>query len=164
MKHQVLISIGSNINPKTNIKLALDILNEKFGDLIVSKFYESKPFNRPEQSNFINCAVLLETDISPIPLKFDILRKIETDIGRHRSNDTYSERSIDLDIAFYGDQIVDDRSRNIQIPDPSIEKYPFVAVPLRDISPDFIHPKLGISLASLVRNMRDYDLKIVILD
>ncbi len=143
----VFISVGSNVNPSENIVKSLELL-KRYVDLVaVSTFYQTKAINRPDQPDFINGIFHIRTDISPRKLKFDILRKIEHDLGRTRSEDRYSNRTIDLDIVIYGDMVINES--DLVIPDKDIRDRPFIAIPLLELSPSLILPDTKEKLSSL---------------
>lgn len=145
------ISIGSNIEPKTNILRALQLVAASQCLAAVSTMYRSAALNRPDQPDFINGVCAIETALAPRALKFDCLRPIEELLGRVRTADKYAPRTIDLDIALYAElQICDD---DLMVPDPDIRTRPFLAVPLLELAPDLVLPDTGQPLADVVRGM-----------
>jgi len=81
----------------------------------------------------------VETDLDPHELKA-VLRGIEAELGRVRTDDKYAPRPIDLDIALYGQQVFElDGS---PIPDPGVLRHPHVAAPLADVAPDWAYPEM----------------------
>jgi 2-amino-4-hydroxy-6-hydroxymethyldihydropteridine diphosphokinase len=143
----VFVSVGSNIKPNKNIIMALDKLKQYVNVVAVSTFYQTKAIDKPNQADFVNGVFHIQTDIHPRKLKFDILRKIESDLGRIRSDDKYADRTIDLDITIYGDMVIDER--DLVIPDKDIKKRPFIAIPLLELSPSLILPDTKEMLSSL---------------
>jgi 2-amino-4-hydroxy-6-hydroxymethyldihydropteridine diphosphokinase len=101
-----VIGIGSNIDPRSNVDRALEIVDERFERLSTSRFVWTDPIGRPEQARYLNGAVLIETDLSHEALVRD-LRDIEARMGRRRGPDKYAPRRIDLDVAVYDGQVVD---------------------------------------------------------
>ncbi|NLN75452.1 MAG: 2-amino-4-hydroxy-6-hydroxymethyldihydropteridine diphosphokinase [Armatimonadetes bacterium] len=148
---QVFVSIGSNIDPQTNITEAFRRLLALGGVVGVSKFYLTEPY-LAQGPSFYNGVVQLSVDLKPLQLKNQVLRTIETDLGRVRTEDKYAPRQIDLDIIIYDDLVIDDP--DLTIPDPEIAIRPFLAVPLCDLAPDIILPGTGIRLADIVSKMR----------
>ncbi|MCC6694243.1 MAG: 2-amino-4-hydroxy-6-hydroxymethyldihydropteridine diphosphokinase [Candidatus Hydrogenedentes bacterium] len=145
------ISIGSNIEPESNILRALRLLATSQRLTAVSTMYRSAALNRPDQPDFINGVCAIETALAPRALKFDCLRPIEEQLGRVRTADKYARRTIDLDIALYADQqICDD---DLMVPDPDIRTRPFLAVPLIELAPGLMLPGTGQPLADVVRGM-----------
>lgn len=141
------IAVGSNIEPEENIPKALEKLKRNVRVKTTSTFYRTMPIGRPEQDAFLNGIWEIETKKTAHALKFDVLRRIETEIGRMRTDDKYAARTIDLDIALYGDLVID--APDFQIPDPDIRTRPFIAVPLLELAPALVLPDTGEQLASI---------------
>ncbi|MHA2253295.1 MAG: 2-amino-4-hydroxy-6-hydroxymethyldihydropteridine diphosphokinase [Candidatus Kariarchaeaceae archaeon] len=154
MNNHVFISLGSNINALENILSAVSELGQIFSVKAKSKIYKSKAFGNPKRPDYLNAAVLIETEIKPVELKFNILRKIENDLGRIRSKDKFASRTIDLDIAIYGDMVINDEEDKIIIPDPYIEERAFLALPLADLSPEYLHPISKRTLESIASKFK----------
>ena len=125
------IALGSNIGPEKHIPAALAELAARCRVAAVSRFYRSRPLNRPEQADFINGACRIETGLSPRQLKFGVLRAIERELGSVRTGDAYAARTIDLDILLYGDLVVEEEG--LTLPDPDICRRPFLFLPLLDL-------------------------------
>jgi GTP cyclohydrolase I len=146
--HRVLITLGSNVEREGNLRLALARLRRHPHITLraVSPVYETAPVGSADQSPYFNAAVLVETDLRPAALR-DALRAVERDLGRVRTEDKYAPRTIDLDIALYGDERISvDGS---PIPDPDIARFPHLAIPLADVAPDWIHPEHGVTLCDI---------------
>jgi 2-amino-4-hydroxy-6-hydroxymethyldihydropteridine diphosphokinase len=139
------IAIGSNIEPQDNILNALIALKTYVTISAISNFYRTTPIGKREQQEFINGVIKIQTIVGPRRLKFDILRKIEEELGRERSADKYAARTIDLDIVLYGKMTLDEP--DLHLPDPSIRIYHFVAAPLLEIAPELILPDTRTPLA-----------------
>jgi len=145
--NRVFVSMGSNMDSEHNMREAARRLALRAHLLAVSPVYQTTPVGNLDQPDFLNAAVLLETDLSPRELKARILQVIEQELGRVRSPDKNASRTIDLDIALFGDQVLDVGSRHI--PDPDILRYAHVAVPLADLAPDSRHPETGQTLQDI---------------
>ncbi len=130
------ISIGSNINPKENIKKCLDILKSEFEVIATSPMYETKPYGYENQSNFINLAVKIKTEISPYEL-LKALQQIENKLGRKREF-RFSPRTIDLDILLYGSEVINDK--DLTIPHKGLFERDFMLIPLLDIATEITDP------------------------
>lgn len=141
------ISVGSNIEPEKNIPEALEKLKKYVRVNAISTFYRTIPVGRPEQSAFINGVWQINAEQTARELKFHVLRQIEAELGRVRTEDKYAARTIDLDIALYGDMVIDDP--DLRIPDPDIRRRPFIAVPLLELAPRLVLPDTEESLSSL---------------
>ena len=151
------ISIGSNIDPELNIEKAVMLLSQKTSITGVSTFYKTKAFDRDGQPMFLNGVICIETDIKPIELKQNVLRVIEKSLGRIRSEDKSAARTIDLDIIIYNQMKIHDHELNI--PDPSIEERPFLAIPLYELSPDLILPEISRSIREIANFMKNHHMK-----
>lgn len=132
----VYISIGSNVDRDQNIRSALDMLRTEFGELEQSRVYETAAVGFEGQA-FYNLVVGFETMQEPVSL-VEILREIENDHGRVRQGKKFSDRTLDLDLLLYDDEIIDEGK--LQIPRDEILKYAFVLGPLAEIAGDKLHP------------------------
>jgi dihydroneopterin aldolase/2-amino-4-hydroxy-6-hydroxymethyldihydropteridine diphosphokinase len=147
--NRVLISLGANIDPERNLVEAVRRLAERCHLLAVSPVYETRPVGRTDQPNFLNAAALIETDLDAAQLKHQVLRPIESELGRVRTADRNAPRTIDLDISLFGDQILDVEERHI--PDPEILRFAHIARPLADLAPEFRHPETGQTLLQIAQ-------------
>lgn len=138
---QAFVALGSNIEPSRNIPAALGFLREYCPVRSVSSVYVTEPIGEREQPEFRNGMLLLEWSGTPHALKFDVLRRIEEQLGRERGTDKYMPRTMDLDIVLFGDRIVNDR--DLCIPDPEIKTRAFLAKGLLDIDADVRLPDTG---------------------
>jgi 2-amino-4-hydroxy-6-hydroxymethyldihydropteridine diphosphokinase len=151
------IAVGSNIEPLANITAAMEALARRVRLEATSTFYLSKPLMRPQQPMFVNGVWRIQTRVAPIDLKFEVLRKIETDLGRVRSEDSHAPRMIDLDLILYGDTVIEENG--LRIPDPDIEERPFIAAPLAELAPDLLIPGTANKVGELsaARNVEGLD-------
>jgi 2-amino-4-hydroxy-6-hydroxymethyldihydropteridine diphosphokinase len=164
--HRVFVALGSNIEPERHLPRAVKLLAERTDLVAVSPVYETAPVGKEDQANFLNAAVVLRTRHSAAALKREVLSEIEQTLGRVRTEDKNAPRTIDLDIALFDYAVLAVGGRHI--PDPDIEAYAHLAVPLADVAPYYVHPESGRALqeiaASLLRTgMRlrpDVDLRV----
>jgi len=138
---RAFVSVGSNIEPEANIEEALRRLASRVQVVGVSTFYHSEPVGPPGQPPFLNGVVEVRTDLPARDLKFGVLRRIEAELGRVRTADTYAPRRIDLDLLIYDECVT--ASRELTLPDPDITSRPFLAVPLGELAPDLVLPGDG---------------------
>ncbi len=146
----VFASIGSNLEPEVNLDL-VKIYFDNFFECEYSSAYETKSegFNG---NNFLNAVVSFNTDIKPRALK-EVLKSIETEMGRTENQKGMSNRVIDLDIILYGDSVINEDK--VIIPSSDIEDYLFVLEPLVEIAGDLKHPVLKISFSELLRELNE---------
>lgn len=143
------LSLGSNIEPEHNLPAAVAHL-AGFGRVrAVSTVWETLPVGFTDQPNFLNAAVLLETRLSAQVLREEAIATIETALGRVRTENKNAPRTIDIDIMLFNRDILQAGLR--RIPDPEILERPFVAIPLAEIAPDYIHPENGQTLRDIAR-------------
>ena len=130
---------------------ALAELSRRARVLGVSTIYRTPPLGRPDQPSFYNGVCQIQCIMSPRDLKFEVLRKIEADLGRVRGADKWAPRPIDLDILLCGDAVVEEG--DLVIPDRDLCSRPFLAIPLLELAPDLVVPAGGGPLRSLVKQL-----------
>jgi 2-amino-4-hydroxy-6-hydroxymethyldihydropteridine diphosphokinase len=141
------LSIGSNIDPERNLPEAVARLAQYGHIRAVSSVWESAPVGFAQQANFLNAAVLLATELSAEELRAGPIAGIEAALGRVRTENKNAPRPIDIDIMLYNQDILDVGHRHI--PDPEIRGRSFVAIPLAEIAPAYIHPETGETLGAI---------------
>lgn len=107
MATDVVIAIGSNINPKENIERAIELLKENSKVLALAPHLTTAPIGITDQAAFVNTAVRISTNLSQHELK-SWLKAIEDRLGRDRTRPKFGPREIDLDILAWDNTIVDD--------------------------------------------------------
>lgn len=155
MIEEVFIELGSNIDPEQNLPRAVGELARLGQIRSVSNAYQNPAIASEPQPDFINAAVLVETDLPPLELR-ERLRSIEAKLGRVRSADKYAPRTIDLDICLYGSMIL--MHPLLTVPDQHIYQRPHLAVTLAECNPDFLHPQTGEPLKTIAGRLHDPDL------
>ena len=151
----VTLLLGSDIEPRIKyLEEALHLLQNKVGNLLsVSSVYESEPWGFESSSRFLNAVVIMETEYTPE----EVLEKclaIENLAGRIRKiNKEYSSRTLDVDILYYSDKIINED--DLIIPHPRMHKRRFTLLPLNELLPDFVHPVIGKTTADLLKNCKD---------
>jgi len=152
MDNTAYLSLGSNIDPDINLAAAVRLLAEQTRLKAVSSVWETLPLGPADQPNYLNAAALVETALSAAQLKAQVLQAIEQKLGRVRQADKYGPRPIDLDIIFFNRDSLQLGQR--RVPDPEVLERPFVAIPLAEIAPGYIHPETGQSLAEIAEGFR----------
>jgi 2-amino-4-hydroxy-6-hydroxymethyldihydropteridine diphosphokinase len=149
----VCVALGSNIDPERNLREAVRRLALHCRLVAVSSVYETQPVGNTEQPSFLNAAVLIQTDLSAADLKARVLRVIEDELGRVRTEDKNAPRTIDLDIAFYAVEGPDAGSQPFY--DPNTLEYAHIAVPLADVAPRMRHSATGQTLQEIAQSLPD---------
>lgn len=143
----VFLLLGTNIGDlKENLRRALEALEE--GGLVIlkkSRIYRTKPWGNEEQPDFLNMVVQTQCAYSPLELLVKI-KDIEQQLGR-KPNRRWGPRVMDIDILFYGKQII--QETNLTIPHPEFFRRPFAIQLMAEVAPDFIPPHSS-------RPIRDY--------
>ena len=142
---RVYLSLGSNLEPKRHLSAAIRELRDHFSEISVSPAYRSASVGF-DGASFVNLAVGLDTALSPEALNH-WLHALEDRHGRRRDVPRYSDRTLDIDIVFY-DELVLDGPGHLQIPRNELQ-HAFVLRPIADIAPEFCHPVSGASMAEL---------------
>jgi 2-amino-4-hydroxy-6-hydroxymethyldihydropteridine diphosphokinase len=150
---QIILIIGGNIGDRLSlISQAKQLLNEKIGNVsLISSLYETEAWGEISKGNYLNQIVILESELSAEVILEKALQ-IEKALGRQREI-KWGDRTMDIDILYYGDQMID--TPNLKIPHPYLHLRRFVLVPLAEIAPDFIHPILKSTSTSLLENCED---------
>jgi 2-amino-4-hydroxy-6-hydroxymethyldihydropteridine diphosphokinase len=133
--HRACILLGSNIEPEQNTRRAVAMLKELCRILAFSSCWEtgSVGYNGP---NFINLAVLVETDLDAVDFKQKIIDRIEERLGRVRTPNKNAPRTIDLDIIVVDGEVLDQ----------NLWDRAHVALPVSELLPDLIDLNTGKNL------------------
>lgn len=146
----VYLSLGSNKGDRIGyVQQATRLLGacENVSIIRTSAFYETEPWNMSSDTWFVNAVVEIKTKLSPKELLAEC-KRIEAQLGRTQSKSgNYEDRTIDIDILFYGNEIIQDEE--ITIPHKYVHLRAFTLVPLLELIPDFIHPVLHKSITDL---------------
>jgi 2-amino-4-hydroxy-6-hydroxymethyldihydropteridine diphosphokinase len=151
--NRAYLSLGSNIEPEIHLPAAVREL-AAFGRLIaVSRAWESAAVDsKVPAQNFLNAAVLLETELSAEAICDEAAATIERRLGRVRDpQDKNAARTIDVDLSLFNDAILTISHR--AIPDPAILTRAFVAVPLAEVDPDYLHPLARRTLSDIAAEL-----------
>jgi 2-amino-4-hydroxy-6-hydroxymethyldihydropteridine diphosphokinase len=154
---RAFIGVGSNISPEENICDGLRRIAECARLVSISTFYRQPAIDRPEDPDFYNGVIEIDTDLPPTILKWQVLRPIEAALGRRRTGDKYAPRTIDLDLLLYDDCVIS--SNDLVIPDPDILKRAFITIPLCEIAPNLILPASALSIRQLAEHFENHNME-----
>lgn len=153
MPRKIYLLLGSNLGDrKANIEQACrHIQNELSPTIIRSHLFETAAWGKTDQAAFLNQAVAVETDIEPLEL-LSLVKEIEKAVGRV-DTEKWGPRVIDIDLLFYGDEIIQEPT--LQIPHPYLPVRRFALLPLAEIAADIIHPVLKKTIKELLAECPD---------
>jgi len=136
-EHIVYIALGSNLGDRlANLKQAITSLTPQMEVKAKSQVYETPPWGFEDQPKFLNQVIKAKTYLEPEPL-LKHLKRLELALGRKESFPN-GPRSIDMDILFYDDLVLNTPS--LVIPHPRLHERAFVLLPLMDLDPELVHP------------------------
>jgi len=145
--------LGTNLGDRLGqLDRARRAIAERVGELVTcSAVYETQAWGNPDQPDYLNQVIRVRTPLAATDL-LDIVHEIEKALGRDRK-EKWGARVIDIDILFYGEEIIE--AKNLHIPHPHIHERRFVLVPLAEIAGPFIHPTLLQPISRLLETTTD---------
>jgi len=139
MNNKVYIGLGSNVGNKAeNLARAL-LLIQDIEDVHINKvssLYQTAPWGKTDQEDFINQVIEIETEWLPLDL-LHRLQDIEIKLGRQRDV-RWGPRTIDLDVLLFGRETID--LEELKVPHPYLLQRLFVLIPLQEIDPELVFP------------------------
>ena len=152
--NRLFLLLGGNLGNKSVIfKEAQNILQKKLGKIVKeSSIYETEPWGFKTKENFWNQALIIETSLSSKEV-LKITKKTETELGRIPGEKRYTSRTIDIDLLFFGNLIINEP--NLEIPHPRMINRRFVLIPLNEIAPEWVHPVLKKTIKELLEECTD---------
>lgn len=157
MPETVFIGFGSNVGNRLDYcERAVTLLGllPLSRVIAVSSLYETEPVcdsTEPGPGWFLNGVVQIETDLAPLRL-LEVCREVERALGRDHEH-CGGPRTLDLDILFYGMQVIDES--NLTVPHPRLHRRRFVLAPLAEIAPEWRHPVLDRTMHDLLNDLVD---------
>jgi 2-amino-4-hydroxy-6-hydroxymethyldihydropteridine diphosphokinase len=151
---RLYILLGGNLGDKQKVfSEARALLNEQVGKITTqSAVYETEPWGFESADYFWNQVIEIATALSVEEVLLQT-QQIELQLGRIRKVAQYDSRIIDIDILFYGDQVI--KSANLVVPHPRIQERKFVLVPLHEIAPELMHPVFHKNIRQLLEECPD---------
>ena len=161
----VFLSLGSNLGDRVGyLQQATSLLSAvpEIKIVATSSFYESEPWQMDSENWFVNAVVQISTTLEPEKLLKECQR-IESQLGRnsiHRtSNGNYTDRTIDIDILFYDNKIIN--TPDLTIPHKFFHKRAFLMVPMLEIAQDFVHPLFNKTVAELYEELENPEMVVL---
>lgn len=157
VKRRTVLSLGSNVGDRLdNLQEAIDALFDAPGlDFIaLSPVYETKPVGGPEQEDYLNVVIVVNSRVAPESLLERVLA-IEDAMDRTRTI-RWGPRTLDIDIVVMGDMTSDDPE--LLLPHPRAKERAFVLRPWSDLEPDATLPGHG-RVTDLLPGVADQELR-----
>jgi 2-amino-4-hydroxy-6-hydroxymethyldihydropteridine diphosphokinase len=151
------LSLGSNLEPETHLRSAIDALRARFGHVLVSQVYRTRAVGF-DGGDFLNAAAVVETDLEPQALDA-WLHALEDAHGRDRSGPRFGDRTLDIDLVLYDERIVEGPG-HLRVPRDEL-RHAFVLRPLAEIAPDAVEPRSERTLAQLWAESPERDVPMV---
>ncbi|MBS3769953.1 MAG: 2-amino-4-hydroxy-6-hydroxymethyldihydropteridine diphosphokinase [Bacteroidales bacterium] len=155
MKEAVLL-LGSNLGPRyKKLEDACDLIGKHAGKITKhSSVYESEPWGFQDENKFLNQVVFIETSLEPGAL-LRTLQDLEDKLGKKRTSqeESYSSRTIDIDILFYHNEIIE--TGELSIPHKLLHRRKFTLLPLSEIAGNLIHPVFNKTILQLLAECPD---------
>ncbi|RPI66399.1 MAG: 2-amino-4-hydroxy-6-hydroxymethyldihydropteridine diphosphokinase [Ignavibacteriales bacterium] len=146
------LALGSNKWDRIAfLKKAVEFISAENKIIKTSSVYETKAYGKKDQADFLNAVIIITTEKNALELFYHI-KDIEKKTGRTAS-ERWGEREIDIDILFFNDIII--KNKIITIPHQGMAERDFVLVPLKEISPEFIHPLLKKTPEELIKKLTE---------
>jgi 2-amino-4-hydroxy-6-hydroxymethyldihydropteridine diphosphokinase len=155
--NKTYLCLGSNLgNKEENINTAIILLKKELNITKTSALYKTEPTNYENQDFFLNQVIEVETNLT-IEQLFTFTSQLEQTLGKDIKV-RFGPRTIDIDILFYNDEIIN--TEFVQIPHPRLHERKFVLIPLSEIAPNLIHPIIKKNIKELL-NCLENDTKMV---
>ncbi len=153
MKTKTFLLLGTNLGDrKKNLTIARNAIKLNVGEIVqTSSIYQTAAWGKPDQPDFLNQAIEVETELPAASVLNEIL-DVERIMGRVRSV-KWSERQIDIDILLYESEII--KLPELMVPHPQLPFRRFALTPLAEIAPDYVHPQLKLTIAQLLKQCPD---------
>jgi 2-amino-4-hydroxy-6-hydroxymethyldihydropteridine diphosphokinase len=149
----VFLLLGSNLGDRILfLNSAIARIESEIAPVLdKSPVYETQSWGKENLPDFLNQVIMLKTVLTARQVLERILN-IEIKMGRKR-DEKWGSRTIDIDILFYGDNVIDEP--DLVVPHPELHKRRFTLSPLADIAPNLLHPVFNKTVSELKSNLKD---------
>jgi 2-amino-4-hydroxy-6-hydroxymethyldihydropteridine diphosphokinase len=149
---QVFLGLGSNMGDSASILASASAaLSGLLKNARTSRLWRSRARYLEDQADFLNAAIVGETELEPRSLLAEI-HKIEADHGRNRDVETFKgPRPLDIDILLYGDRLL--AEPDLVIPHPGLRERKFAMLPLLELAPDLADPATGARFSAIAASL-----------
>lgn len=152
MESKVTLILGGNRgNREALLKTAVNRITVKNKLLLESSIYETEAWGGIAKGPFLNQVIQVSTSLDPQSF-LAFIQSLEIELGRKRY-DHWGDRTMDIDILFWNDSVLE--TPELKIPHPFISQRKFVLIPLVEILPDYIHPTENKAIIELLKNCED---------
>jgi|WetSurMetagenome_2_1015567.scaffolds.fasta_scaffold13179_2 2-amino-4-hydroxy-6-hydroxymethyldihydropteridine diphosphokinase len=151
---EVYLGLGSNMGDREkNLSDAISLLSKEAGAILqCSSVWETAPWGFEAETSFLNMVISVQTGLE-VDEFFRVMHSIESRLGRERSGRGYCSRTMDIDVLFWGVEIIN--REGIIIPHPAIAARLFVLKPLNEIAADFVHPVTKLPVSEMLGKCGD---------
>ncbi|MDB4903299.1 MAG: 2-amino-4-hydroxy-6-hydroxymethyldihydropteridine diphosphokinase [Mucilaginibacter sp.] len=149
----VFLLLGSNLgNRYSFLQQAIEYIENDIAPVLkASSVYETQSWGKTDEPDYLNQVIILQTNLSAKKI-LDKILSIENTLGRKRE-EKWGSRTIDIDILFYGQTIINEE--NLHIPHPELHKRRFTLEPLAEIAPGLVHPVLNKNILQIKNELKD---------
>ncbi len=149
----VFLLLGSNLGDRhLFLKKAIEFIERDIAPVVkISSVYETQSWGKTDLPDYLNQVVMIQTMI-PAQVILKKILNIEIVLGRRRE-EKWGSRTIDVDILFYGNEVIDENG--LQVPHPQLQNRMFTLEPLAEIAPALIHPEIKKNILTLKTELKD---------
>lgn len=151
--NSLYLSIGSNIEPERNLRICASAIRRLFHNPVWSPIYQSTAVGM-EGPDFLNAVVHTQTD-QGIPAVILLLKDLEKNQGRIKQTSSFSNRTLDIDLLLFNNVCIE--TPGLTLPRPELLDMGYVLVPLVDLAPKLIHPKVNKTMEALLQDLQAAD-------
>lgn len=151
---RIYLLLGSNRGDRLRfLQAAVKKIASRIGPITgSSSVYETEPWGFEDQTQFLNQLIVAGTSLEPAAA-MTAIASIEQQLGREREGENYSARTIDIDILFFEERVIN--TEELVIPHPRLHERRFALEPLAEIEQGLVHPVFKKTVAQLLAECKD---------